>query len=688
MTTESLPISASELKHQYQDAHSNLAAKKPRKSHRDSSRNSAVPLKAKQSSPEAQKQASPPPYSDRIRPPPNRNTKKPDAPLRNDQRKQVNSSTNDLRVRAPTSEAASHIERFNIAMMPYNVSRIVSEVDDNSSLTPHKVITPKSSKSSITATSRTSPLAFKKGRSQNSKSFDATPQPINYADMDVTDNKPKRSSNLFAMLLSKRTPSADKMRSPKPSAAFFGVALEDNYAFTSVDVKGEKIVVPTILNQCWMEVRKRGLEVEGIFRINGGEKEVTALCEEFEKAPVEVHDFSAMNIHTLPSVIKKYLGALPEPVIPVQFSSVFMEVVDLNTSEFTKIEALIELGSLMAFPHLHLLVYLLDVIINDILEHSEKNLITSEALAVLLYPSCSGQEILSVAAAAARRPGNRRNFHGVFQGSKNEDTDSMLNAATRNSARCMQMWEFLMDNREPLTNGWRKNIRKVLTSQKRSTKEIISFVAGDRYASQNEMQKEQPSVDAEDRKSISATATDGGPESQNTTDHHSISDTNPSISSKHHPSSSDASEKTIDNIYPDNKPSKQDEHKQLRLKASLSTPTSSSSPEESTSAQKKGFFARLRTTSMTTRNGPPPVPAHQPPPPPVPNHHADVQRNRPPRQHVKQPSFRARAAAEKVIKRRSVDLANKRPPEPERTSVPNNWVKKTYKVAFKGQPNE
>jgi hypothetical protein len=67
--------------------------------------------------------------------------------------------------------------------------------------------------------------------------------------------------------------------------------------------------------------------VEGIFRINGGEREVAAICEEFERSPLGVHDFSAMNIHTLPSVIKKYLGSLPEPVIPSQFSAVFMEVV-------------------------------------------------------------------------------------------------------------------------------------------------------------------------------------------------------------------------------------------------------------------------------------------------------------------------------------------------------------------------
>lgn len=73
--------------------------------------------------------------------------------------------------------------------------------------------------------------------------------------------------------------------------------------------------------------RHSGLEVEGIFRINGGEREVAAICEEFERSPLGVHDFSAMNIHTLPSVIKKYLGSLPEPVIPSQFSAVFMEVV-------------------------------------------------------------------------------------------------------------------------------------------------------------------------------------------------------------------------------------------------------------------------------------------------------------------------------------------------------------------------
>jgi hypothetical protein len=260
MTTESLPISASELKHQYQDPH-NLATKKPRKSNRDSSHNPAAPLKPKSPPPEAQKfeRTSPPPNNNKFRPHSlqNGNTKKQATQLRNDRLKQINSSANDLRVRAPTSEAVSHIERFNIAMMPYNVSRIVSEADDMVS-SPHKVITPKSSKSSITATSRTNPLAFKKGRSQNSKSFEATPQTVKYVDLDATDTKPKRSSNLFAMLLSKRSPSADKTRSLKPSAAFIGVTLEDNFSFIAVEVKGDKIVVPTILNQCWMEVRKRG----------------------------------------------------------------------------------------------------------------------------------------------------------------------------------------------------------------------------------------------------------------------------------------------------------------------------------------------------------------------------------------------------------------------------------------------
>jgi hypothetical protein len=261
MTTEGVTISASELKHQYREAHNNMASKKPRKTHRESSRNSAPP-KPKPSTTDFHKvdiPASPPNISKRkSHPSPNGHTKLSEDLHRHDQWKKLNASTNDLRVRAPTSDAASHIERFNIAMMPYNVSRIVFETEDSSNSSPRKVISPKTSKSSMTANPRNGPLAFKKGRNQNSKSFDATPHSYNFADSDATDNKPKRSSNLFSMLLSKRTPSSEKMRPSKSCASYIGIALEDNIAFTAVDLKGDKIVVPTILNQCWLEVRKRG----------------------------------------------------------------------------------------------------------------------------------------------------------------------------------------------------------------------------------------------------------------------------------------------------------------------------------------------------------------------------------------------------------------------------------------------
>jgi hypothetical protein len=259
MTTEGVPIAASELKHQYRENYNNAALKKSRKTNRDSSRNSAPP-KPKTSTDLHKVDIPSTPTNITKRkshPSPNGHTQLSDVQHRHDQWKKVNMSTNDLRVRAPTSDAASHIERFNIAMMPYNVSRIVSDADDIPT-TPRKGITPKTSKSSMTANPRSNPLALRKGRNQNSKSFDATPHSYHFADADAADSKPKRSSNLFAMLLSKRTPSTEKIRPQRPTASYIGVALEDNVSFTAVDIKGDKIVVPTILDQCWMEVRRRG----------------------------------------------------------------------------------------------------------------------------------------------------------------------------------------------------------------------------------------------------------------------------------------------------------------------------------------------------------------------------------------------------------------------------------------------
>lgn len=336
----------------------------------------------------------------------------------------------------------------------------------------------------------------------------------------------------------------------------------------------------------------------------------------------------------------------------------------------------------MSFPHLHLLVYLLDVVISDILQNSEKNLITSEALAVLLYPSCSGQETLSVAvAAAARKPSNRRNFHGVFQGSKIDDSDSMLNAAARNGARCMQMWEFLMDNREALTGGWRKNIRRTLTAQKRSTKEIINFVAGERHSLNNDKRDNAPACTNEVKGAISPR--DPIIAAQDIADFHTISDARTTILC---PDSRSLGANHVATIYPNDMHSRQEEQKQLRLKASLSTPTASSIPIDTSMSPKKGFFARLRTTSMTSRNSVPPVqPSH------LPSSNGELpeqagQRLRQ-RQNMKPPSFRARAAAERVIKRRSADLSSKKAPENEKPSA-SDWMKKTYKVAFNRQPNE
>lgn len=343
----------------------------------------------------------------------------------------------------------------------------------------------------------------------------------------------------------------------------------------------------------------------------------------------------------------------------------------------------------MSFPHLHLLVYLLDVVISDILQNSEKNLITSEALAVLLYPSCSGQDTLSVAAAAAaaaRKPSNRRNFHAVFQGSKNDDPDSMLNAAARNSARCMQMWEFLMDNREALTIGWRANIRRTLTARKRSTKEIINFVAGERYSSNKEKLEDETTCIDQSTQTLSCT--DSALTVQSVTESLTVSDSDKTVVSHQHKLSESGRAQLV-SIYPIDTQMRQDEQKQLRLKASLSTPTASSIPIDTNVPPKKGFFARLRTTSMTSRNSIPPVQTSDHPP--LPPAHGELpeqpgQRHRA-RQNVKPPSFRARAAAERVIKRRSGDLSNKKTPENEKSSA-SDWMKKTYKVAFSRQPNE
>lgn len=131
--------------------------------------------------------------------------------------------------------------------------------------------------------------------------------------------KPPGSKNgLYASSNNASTPSL--LADQPTSIPLFGTELEIRADF-------EKAMIPGIVKRCIAEVEARGMDVEGIYRKSGGNSQVTAVKEGFEREPssFDISD-PDLDIHAVTSGLKQYFRKLPTPLITYE---VYDELIDL-----------------------------------------------------------------------------------------------------------------------------------------------------------------------------------------------------------------------------------------------------------------------------------------------------------------------------------------------------------------------
>ncbi|KAI8973394.1 Rho GTPase activation protein [Mycotypha africana] len=151
--------------------------------------------------------------------------------------------------------------------------------------------------------------------------------------------------------------------------------------------------IPGPVYRCFEEIKKRGLFTEGIFRLSGGAAEIQQLISSFDTPPTygRYMDLSHYDIHAITCVVKKYLRQLPDPAIPVQFHDKFMQLYDEGLQIDLTTKTLGCLLQQLPKEHFHLIYYII-LLCSDILKHADKNMMNSEALAVVFAPVCTGFE--------------------------------------------------------------------------------------------------------------------------------------------------------------------------------------------------------------------------------------------------------------------------------------------------------
>lgn len=101
--------------------------------------------------------------------------------------------------------------------------------------------------------------------------------------------------------------------------------------------KFENTEIPLIITRCLQEVEKRGLDMEGIYRISGGNLTIQSIELAFsninpkskdEKSLSKLNDTLDCDINAVTSALKRYLRKIPDPLIPYDL---YVDFINLNS---------------------------------------------------------------------------------------------------------------------------------------------------------------------------------------------------------------------------------------------------------------------------------------------------------------------------------------------------------------------
>lgn len=91
------------------------------------------------------------------------------------------------------------------------------------------------------------------------------------------------------------------------------------------------VPVPPVVSQCIREVERRGLGVEGLYRVSGSHEQMERLRRQFDLAAAV--DLGAVeDIHTVAGLLKLYFRLLPQQLVPFAVFSALLQAFNSTRS--------------------------------------------------------------------------------------------------------------------------------------------------------------------------------------------------------------------------------------------------------------------------------------------------------------------------------------------------------------------
>lgn len=144
-------------------------------------------------------------------------------------------------------------------------------------------------------------------------------------------------------------------------------------------------LVPAFLDKCIEFVENTGMQLEGIYRVNGNSADIHLIEQKVEENPnLELAELG-VGVHAVTGAFKSFLKLLPEPIIPGAYQSSFHDAMvhpDAN-SRLARLKQLLQ-----DIPPHNLAVFKRIMFhLNRVTEFSKDNLMESRNIALVLFPT-------------------------------------------------------------------------------------------------------------------------------------------------------------------------------------------------------------------------------------------------------------------------------------------------------------
>lgn len=142
---------------------------------------------------------------------------------------------------------------------------------------------------------------------------------------------------------------------------------------------------PLVVDLCVEEIERRGMAVEGLYRVSGCHDDVVQVKADFDLHGPNANITTIEDINTVAGVLKMYLRELPVPLLPYQLYSRFINAAKLSTDD-GKLDAFRMALSAMPRAHWETVKYLVNHLgrVSD-MEH--KNQMSIHNLGIVFGPT-------------------------------------------------------------------------------------------------------------------------------------------------------------------------------------------------------------------------------------------------------------------------------------------------------------